>query len=337
MPSGELVAATVTEVGAAETDEASGSTTLPVTLTMTGAPDVADGTPVEVHVEVAAAEGVLAVPVEALLALAEGGYAVEVADGRDHPDGRRRGRRVRRRVRRGQRRHRRRRLGGGGVSAAVPVLELHGVTKHYPGTPPVHALDGVDLTVNGGEFVVIVGPSGSGKSTLINVVGALQRPSTGTVRIDGHDVSRLRDARLAAVRGRRIGFVFQQFHLVEGLTALENVADGLLYGGVARRQRLARAREALAAVGLAERSGHRPGALSGGERQRVAIARALVADPAIVLADEPTGNLDSRNGEAIVQLLLDLHAEGRTIVLITHDREIAARAPGASRCSTAAW
>ena len=214
-----------------------------------------------------------------------------------------------------------------GAAAQAPIIEAVGISKTYrSGELAVEALRGVSATVERGDYVAIMGPSGSGKSTLMHILGCLDLPSAGSYRLAGTDVSKMSEVELAEVRNREIGFVFQQFNLLASMSASRNVELPLLYGGVGRRQRRAMAIEALARVGLGDRTEHRPGQLSGGQQQRVAIARALVGNPALVLADEPTGNLDSASAEDVLCLLEELHESGRTIVLITHDPEVAARA-----------
>ncbi|MDE0320888.1 MAG: ABC transporter ATP-binding protein [Acidimicrobiaceae bacterium] len=213
------------------------------------------------------------------------------------------------------------------MNPAAPAIELRDVSKRYAGSPPVIALDQVTVQIEQGEMAAVVGQSGSGKSTMLHVMGTLDQPTSGSVLIEGIDTSALPDDRLAAIRGRRVGFVFQRFFLLPGIPTIDNVANGLLYTGTSRSERRTAAEAVLDRVGLGDRMWHRPNELSGGETQRVAVARALVHRPAFILADEPTGNLDSASSASIMDLFHSLHSEGRTIVIVTHNESIAAALP----------
>ncbi|EGK57693.1 ABC superfamily ATP binding cassette transporter, ABC protein [Centipeda periodontii DSM 2778] len=213
------------------------------------------------------------------------------------------------------------------VEQKIPTIRLHGIRKLYRiGGETLAALDGIDLEIGRGEFAALMGPSGSGKSTLMNILGCLDRPSEGSYKLDGAEVAGLSDDALAATRNKKIGFVFQNFNLLPRISALDNVALPLVYAGVGRRERMERAQEMLAAVGLSDRGAHLPNELSGGQRQRVAIARALVNDPHIIMADEPTGNLDTKSTKEIMDIFVRMHEKGHTIILVTHEPEIALRA-----------
>ena len=314
--------------------------TVTVTISLDATPPGAtlDQAPVNVNITTQRADNVLAVPVNALLALQDGGYGVDVVEGGTTAPRRRYHRPLQQHPGRGQRgRPHRGDQGRGSIvmtladqatsepaGASAPVVELLDVFKEYPGDPPVAALAGVSLRIDAGELVAIVGPSGSGKTTLLHIMGSLERPTRGVVRIAGEDTSTMSDKQLSGLRARQLGFVFQQFFLLDGLSVLDNVADGLLYRGGRLSERRQLATVAIERVGLAPRMTHRPNQLSGGEQQRTAIARALAGRPALVMADEPTGNLDSVTGTAILDLIRELHDEGTTIVVITHDHDVAA-------------